>query len=148
MNARAVQIFFDSSNSRSKEVRVLQRRNFDQWDAIYITLYGGARVMINLNCNKAFGEVNGAQGVVVRFFMYSVVVKLDSGRLAVVTPRQMQRDAVVRGFPLELSYACTIAKMQGRTLSAAATNPDLGAPAVGCAAVSRAPSLNRLFRIS
>ena len=71
---------------------------------------------MNLNVNKKAGEVNGAMGSVTKHFRYGVLVRLDSGQSAVVTQRQMSRKPFAKGLPLDLSYACTVAKMQGRTL--------------------------------
>ena len=144
LNEEALRIFFNR-NSRSKTVSVLERNSFNDWETREQRLPEGSKVILNLNVNKKAGEVNGAMGVVRQHFRYGVLVQLDSGQSAMVTQRQVSREPIATGLPLDLAYACTVAKMQGRTLPAVAIMPDLGAPAVGYTAITRVRSLAHLY---
>lgn len=129
---------------QSQRRRLLTRQG-DEWETREVALAVGARVMLNMNIKKGRGEVNGAMGTIVRMCRHCIVCRLDSGVSAMVSPRRPQKRAASEGLPLELAYATTVAKIQGRTLDAVAILPDLGAPAVGYVAISRVRTLSRLF---
>uniref|UniRef100_UPI00358EA4AB uncharacterized protein n=1 Tax=Myxine glutinosa TaxID=7769 RepID=UPI00358EA4AB len=111
-----------------------------------LTLAVGARVMLTKNINVSDGLVNGVFGTVCHIsqttgvtFPSVVYVVFDNARVgdklrkeksippslpSNSTPIGPQEDSVTNGgirrqFPLKLSYACTIHKMQGLTLKEA-----------------------------
>ena len=111
-----------------------------------VTLAVGARVMVNYNCRKQVGRVNGAMGTVHHIGQHIIVIHLAFGPRTKITRRRAEGSRVM-GFPIALAYAVPIAKMQGRTLSAAALLPDLRAPGLAHTAIAGVRSLKTLFWI-
>lgn len=144
LNEKVFDIYFRGLNHKPYDLLV---RNGQNWDLKETSLGEGARVMINLNLNKKRGEVNGAMGCIHKIYRYSLVLDLDNGNRSAVSRRRPCRESKLRGFPVELAWACTIAKIQGRTLSAVAICPDVGVPAAAYSAITRVRSLLNLFWI-
>ena len=88
------------------------------------------------NCRKKVGLVNGAMGTAHHIGQHIIVIDLDSGCTQKITRRRAEGTREM-GFPSALAYAVTIAKMQGRTLSAAVLLPDLRALGLAYTAISR-----------
>jgi hypothetical protein len=114
-----------------------------------LAIFVGARVMLTLNMNKQLGAVNGAFGIVQHILPRTIVVNLDSGvnyPVHLWTIRGAGESS--SGFPVTLAYACTIAKMQGRTLRCIAVLPDVHAPGLGYVAITRVQRLRDLLWLS
>jgi ATP-dependent exoDNAse (exonuclease V) alpha subunit len=144
LNKQVFDIYFRDLDQKPYDLLV---RNGQNWDLQETRLGEGARVMINLNLNKKRGEVNGAMGCLHKMLRYSLVLDLDNGNRSAVSRRRPCRESKLRGFSVELAWACTIAKIQGRTLSAVAICPDVGVPAAAYSAITRVRSLLNLFWI-
>ncbi|CAJ1366649.1 unnamed protein product, partial [Effrenium voratum] len=90
------------------------------WDrgVVYnLVLHDGTRVMVNYNVEKSTGLVNGMFGKVSGLTPGAVLVRDDCGTLHAI-PRVTVKLNNERstGYPVVLGYACTFAKVQGRTM--------------------------------
>ena len=113
-----------------------------------IPVHVTSRLMITRNLNKDRGVVNGAFGHVVHFERDIVVLRLDSGVEAAVHKVAYENEdgSYYVAYPLELGYACTLAKVQGSTLDRGlAIYPDVGVPGGGYVAVTRVKNPEKLM---
>ena len=105
----------------------------------------GCRLLVIMNMDKTSGVVNGVFGYLSRILRHALVIQLDSGCTALVTKRPTQCVPHSLGYPVVLGYACTVAKMQGRTLDAIALELDVRQPGFAYTALSRIRSLVHLY---
>ena len=94
-------------------------------------MYRGAKFMITDNVNKAEGIVDGAFGVVVSLSRACLLLKLHSGVEAPIRKVCFETSPNTRfvAFPVLLGDVCTLAKIQGHTLtSGLAVWPDFDVP--------------------
>ena len=117
-------------------------------DTRRIPVHSSGRLMVTRNLNKELGIVNGAFGHVVHFTRDCVVLRLDTGLEAAIhkVAYETGDGQYFVAYPLELGYACTLAKVQGYTLDkGVAVFPDVGVPGGGYVAVTRVRSEDKLF---
>lgn len=101
-------------------------------------LFEGARVMVTVNIEKTAGLVNGMFGTLLSYHSGTLLVRSSSGDLHAVHRLSLEREgSCITGFPVSLAYACTIAKVEGRTLPKVTILPRYGVPAAAYVAVSR-----------
>jgi hypothetical protein len=144
LNMEVLSAFFPEGTW--KELTIM---NADQDDCETGLFCEGARVMVTRNVNKGRGLVNGAMGSLQYVGYYSLVIQLDSGKTCSL-PRQpiMNSFPVVLAYPLQLGYATTVSKIQGRTLQAVAIEPDLSVKGLAYTAITRVRSAASLWWLS
>ena len=113
-----------------------------------MSVYRGSRVMVTDNLLKAAGVVNGAFGVVTHLYRDCLIVLLDNGTEAAVhkVAFEKQGGGQYVAFPVQHGYSCTLAKIQGHTVTEGlAVWPDVCIPAGGYVAVTRVRSPDKLL---
>ncbi|CAJ1356877.1 unnamed protein product [Effrenium voratum] len=113
-----------------------------------VAVYRGMVCMLTRNLSKERGLVNGAFGRVLAVHAGGVEVQLCApvgpGEARAIVPRCYfgRRQSM---YPLMRAYACTLHKVQGRTLAHCTIVPDLdGVPGAGYCALSRVRALSHL----
>lgn len=103
-----------------------QRNIWDDGHAEACNLYAGMPLMITRNLDEESGLVNGARALLVETRNECLHVKLTDGRHRLLWPVTDQQCPASHktfsgiGFPVMPAYACTVHKVQGATLPAAA----------------------------
>ena len=113
-----------------------------------LSLCVGSQVMLLTNKWKSeYNIVNGSQGIVEEINDDSVVVSFDGVNVSIDRINFVQGSQVRYQFPLILSYALTIHKSQGKTLTALCTsvNHKIFTPSQVYVALSRVRSHRNLF---
>ena len=119
-------------------------------DVAPMHIYRSARVMVTDNLMKSEGVVNGAFGIVLSLSRDCLVVLLDNGIEAAIHKVAFERPhgGYYVAFPVTHGYACTLAKMQGHTVTnGLAVWPDCSVPAAGYVAVTRVRAPEQLLWI-
>ena len=126
-------------------VRYMQCLDLNANEIVDLPVAEGCRIMVTYNCDKDRGVVNGAFGTVLRIRAACLVLRLDSAATVHVARRPLNAPRKELGFPVVLGYASTVAKMQGRTLTAVALDLDLRVPGLAYTAITRVREVSRIY---
>lgn len=116
-----------------------------------LELKRGASVMCTVNLDMEKGICNGSQGIITDFIGGTPVVKFANGTTMPIGYHSWQSEdfpiVAISGFPLQLSWALTIHKIQGATLGSAQIDIGNGVFEYGqtYVALSRIKSLEGLY---
>jgi ATP-dependent DNA helicase PIF1 len=116
-----------------------------------LELKRGASVMCTVNLDMEKGICNGSQGIITDFIGATPVVKFANGITMPIGYHSWQSEdfpvVAISGFPLQLSWALTIHKIQGATLGSAQIDIGNGVFEYGqtYVALSRIKSLDGLY---